>query len=121
NASGGIVSQGPMEWGVRAVGRAESVADVGALVVATRGSTPVLLSELADVREAPAPRRGIAHRLAGEIVSCRVVKQFGADTVRVAEGVHQALDDIARGLPPGVELRVAYDQAELVRGALGGV
>lgn len=121
NASGGIVSQGPMEWGVRAIGRAESVADVGALVVATRGSTPVLLSELADVREAPAPRRGIAHRLAGEIVSCRVVKQFGADTVQVAEGVRRALDDIARGLPRGVELRIAYDQSELVRESLGGV
>ena len=121
NASGGIITQGPMEWGVRAIGRAESVADIGALVVATRGSTPVLLSELADVREAPAPRRGIAHRLAGEIVSCRVVKQFGADTVQVAEDVRRALDDIARGLPHGVELRVAYDQSELVRASLGGV
>ena len=56
---------------------------------------PVLLGDVADVREAPAVRRGIAHRLAGEVVSCRIVKQFGADTVTVAAG-HPRRD---RGLP----------------------
>ena len=66
-------------------------------------------------------RRGVAHRLAGEVVSARVTKQFGADTVRVAEGVRQAVEDIRRGLPPGVQLRIVYDQSELVTSALGGV
>ncbi len=121
NASGGYVTQGPLEWNVRAVGRAQSAADVGAVVVAVRGDTPVLVSDVADVREAPAPRRGIAHRLAGEIVSCRVVKQFGADTVEVARGVRAAVEEIRRSLPQGVTLRVAYDQSELVDSALGGV
>lgn len=121
NAGGGIVVRGPMEWTVRAIGRAEGAADIGATVVAMRGDTPVLLSEVADVREAPAVRRGIAHRLQGEIVSCRVVKQFGADTVAVAEAVREALDEVRRALPDGVALRVAYDQSELVRSSLGGV
>lgn len=121
NASGGIVTQGPMEWNVRAVGRVENAADIGVVVVAVRGDTPVLLSDVADVREAPAVRRGIAHRLDGEIVSCRVVKQFGADTVQVAKGVRAALGEIQRALPQGVSIRVAYDQADLVRSSLGGV
>jgi cobalt-zinc-cadmium resistance protein CzcA len=121
NASGGFVVQGPMEWNIRAVGRAESAADLGAVVVAMRESTPVLVRDVADVREAPAVRRGIAHRLEGEIVSCRVVKQFGADTVKVAEGVRKALPELRKSLPQGVQLRVAYDQAELVGSALGGV
>jgi cobalt-zinc-cadmium resistance protein CzcA len=121
NASGGIVTQGPMEWNVRAVGRVEDAGDIGAVVVAVRGATPVLLSDVADVREAPAVRRGIAHRLEGEIVSCRVVKQFGADTVQVSRGVRTALGEIQRTLPPGVTIRVAYDQGDLVRSSLGGV
>jgi cobalt-zinc-cadmium resistance protein CzcA len=121
NASGGFITQGPMEWNVRAIGRVESAAEVGAVVAAVRGATPVLLSDVADIREAPAVRRGIAHRLNGEIVSCRVVKQFGADTVQVAAGVRAALVELRRGLPQGVNLRIAYDQAELVQSALGGV
>jgi cobalt-zinc-cadmium resistance protein CzcA len=121
SASGGLITQGPLEWSIRAMGRAESTADIGGVVIAVKGDTPVLIADVADVREAPAPRRGIAHRLDGEIVSCRVVRQRGADTVRVSDGVRAALGDIQRSLPPGVRVRVAYDQAELVRSALGGV
>ncbi|MET0389100.1 MAG: efflux RND transporter permease subunit [Polyangiales bacterium] len=121
NASGGFVAQGPMEWSVRAVGRVQSAAEIGAVVVSLRQSTPVLLADVADVREGPAVRRGIAHRLDGEIVSCRVVKQFGADTVQVSQGVRKAVQEIQRSLPTGVKLRIAYDQADLVRASLGGV
>lgn len=121
SAAGGVLVRGSMEWTVRAVGRAEGVDDLRGTVVAVRGSTPVLLGDVADVLEAPAVRRGIAHRLKGEVVSCRIVKQFGADTVSVAQGIRKAIDEIRRGLPRGVELRIVYDQAELVGSALGGV
>ncbi len=121
NASGGILVQGSMEWTVRAIGRVQTVEDLRNTVVAIRGSTPVLLGDVTEVREAPAIRRGIAHRLRGEVVSCRVVKQFGADTVRVAAGIRAAIEEIRRGLPKGVSLRIVYDQSELVDSALGGV
>jgi cobalt-zinc-cadmium resistance protein CzcA len=121
NSAGGFVVQGPMEWTVRAVARAETVDDLRGTVVAMRGATPVLLGDVADVREAPAVRRGIAHRLRGEVVSCRIAKQFGADTMAVAAGVRRAIEEIRGGLPAGVELRIVYDQSELVGSALGGV
>lgn len=121
NASGGIVTQGAIEWTVRAVGRARGVDDLRATVVTRRGDVPVLLGDIADVREAPAVRRGIAHRLRGEVVSARVIKQFGADTVQVAAGIRAAIEDIRRALPKGVELRIVYDQSVLVDSALGGV
>lgn len=121
NASGGFVSQGSIKWNVRAIGRAQTVADIGAVVVSMRQSTPVLLQDVAEVREAPAVRRGVAHRLDGEIVGCRIVKQFGADTVKVSEGVRRALPELQRSLPRSVKIRMAYDQAELVRSSFGGV
>ncbi|MBV9493426.1 MAG: efflux RND transporter permease subunit [Acidobacteria bacterium] len=121
NASGGFVVQGPMEWNVRAVGMARSIDDLRSTVVAVRGTTPVLLGDVTDVREAPAIRRGLAHRLEGEVVSCRIAKQFDADTVRVAAGVRQAFAELQRSLPKGVQLRVVYDQSELVQSSLGGV
>jgi heavy metal efflux system protein len=121
NAAGGFVVQGSMEWTVRGIGRIQSIDDLAKTVVAIRGGTPVMLSDISDVREAPAIRRGIAHRLKGEVVSCRVTKQFGADTVKVAEGIRQAFSSIQQTLPPGVQLRVVYDQSQLVASALGGV
>jgi len=121
NASGGFVRQGPMEWSVRVLGRAAGVDELRRTVVVVRGTTPVLIGDIADVREAPATRRGMAHRLKGEVVSARIIKQFGADTVRVAEGIRQAVIEIQRGLPKGVVLRTVYDQSALVQSALGGV
>jgi cobalt-zinc-cadmium resistance protein CzcA len=122
NAAGGFVVQGATEWTVRAVGRAEGAEALRMTVVAMRGSAaPVLLGDVAEVREAPAVRRGIAHRLAGEVVSCRVAKQFGADTVRVAAGVREAIRDLEKSLPAGVAIRTVYDQSALVGSALGGV
>jgi cobalt-zinc-cadmium resistance protein CzcA len=121
NASGGIVEQGPIEWTVRAVGRVQGIDDLRGTVVTVRGDVPVFLRDVADIREAPAVRRGVAHRLRGEVVSARVIKQFGSDTVAVAAGIRQAIEDIRRALPQGVELRTVYDQSQLVESALGGV
>jgi cobalt-zinc-cadmium resistance protein CzcA len=121
NAAGGFVAQGSIEWTVRAIGRADNVGDLRATVVAVRDTTPVLLGEVAEVREAPAVRRGMAHGLGSELVSCRVSKQFGADTVTLSQGVRAAVADLTESLPPGVTVRVLYDQADLVSSALGGV
>ncbi len=121
NASGGIIVQGPIEWTVRALGRAQTIDDLRRTVVTIRGEVPVLLGDVADIREAAAVRRGVAHRLDGEVVSARVTKQFGADTVQVASGIRRAIEDIRRALPAGVQLRIVYDQSQLVSSALGGV
>jgi cobalt-zinc-cadmium resistance protein CzcA len=121
NAAGGFVVQGSTEWAVRAVGRATGVADLRNTVVVVRSGTPVLLGDVADVREDAAVRRGIAHRLRGEVVSARIVKQFGSDTVQVAQGIRTAIQGIQASLPEGVTLRTVYDQSELVRTSLGGV
>ena len=122
NASGGFVTEGSMEWTVRAIGRINGIDDLRNTVVAIKGkTTPVMLGEVAEIREAPAIRRGIAHRLKGEVVSCRVTKQFGADTMKVSAGIRQALDEIRKTLPGGVHLQTVYDQSQLVGSALGGV
>ena len=121
NASGGFVTQGGTEWAVRAVGRVQTLEELRTTVVAVKERIPVMLGDIADVVEAPAVRRGVAHRLNGEVVSCRVVKQFGADTVTVSAAVRAALADISKSLPEGVTLRMVYDQSDLVGSALGGV
>lgn len=121
SATTGFITQGQMEWTVRANGRAASVEQLRETVVAMRGGTPVLLADVTDVREAPAVRRGLAHRLAGEVVSCRIIKQFGADTVGVAAGIRAAIAELQPSLPKGVAIRSVYDQSQLVQSALGGV
>ena len=121
NAAGGFIVQGSMEWTVRGVGRVQGISDLSETVVAVRGGTPVMLGDIARrARSSSGSERNRA-RLKGEVVSCRVTKQFGADTVKVSEGIRQAFETIQKTLPTGVQLRVVYDQSQLVASALGGV
>lgn len=94
--------------------------DVRALPLkAARGS--IVLGEVAEVREAPGFRRGLARHDGHEDVSLRVVKQPTAATLTTARAVRDALTDLRRELPKGMSLTVIYDQADLVEHALSGV
>jgi cobalt-zinc-cadmium resistance protein CzcA len=81
----------------------------------------VSLGDIAEVREAPGFRLGLARYEGFEVVSMRVVKQPAADTMAISRAVRELLPDLQRALPPGMKLSLFYDQGELVSHALGGV
>ena len=81
----------------------------------------VTLGDIAEIREAPAFRRGLARHDGHEDVSLRIVKQPTAATLDVAEGVREAVAELKKGLPEGMRLDVIYDQGRLVTHALNGV
>jgi cobalt-zinc-cadmium resistance protein CzcA len=81
----------------------------------------VTVGDLAEVREAPGFRLGLARYQGFEVVSMRVIKQPGADTLAVSRAARAALPDLRGGLPAGMTLALFYDQGELVERALGGV
>jgi heavy metal efflux system protein len=84
-----------------------------------RGS--LTLGDVAEIREAPAFRRGLTRLNGNEGVSLRIVKQPGAESLAVARGVREAVLELKRGLPEGMALTLVYDQGELVSRALNGV
>ena len=81
----------------------------------------VQLGDIADVREGPAFRRGLARHQGHEDVSLRVVKQPTADVLSTSIEVRKALDELRKGLPEGMTLTLMYDQGNLVTHALDGV
>lgn len=107
-------------WFLTVGSLAAAPADVRRLPLATPHGV-VTVGDVAEVREAPAFRRGIARHQGHEDVSLRVVKQPAADTLLVADGVRTALAELRAGLPEGTSLTLMYDQGALVRRALGGV
>lgn len=119
SASAGVVPAGEIEWAVELDGRADSAFDLGRTVVADRHGAPVLLSDVAEVVDGGAFRRGVARHHGAEVVHVRIVRQVGADAVHVSAAVRSALAELEP--PPGISVDVTYDQAELVDGALGGV
>ncbi len=81
----------------------------------------VTLGDLAEIRDAPGFRLGLARYGGFEAVSMRVVKQPAAETLSTARRVRALLPELQKGLPQGMKLDLFYDQGELVDHALSGV
>lgn len=121
NAAGGFVSSGPTEYTVRGIGRFDSVRDIEDTVIGVRNDVPIFLRNVADVDEATAIRRGIATKNGEETVVGLVIKQPTADTVKVVQGIENALEDMKPTLPKGVRIVSHYDQTHLIQDSLTSV
>lgn len=100
---------------LRGMGRAESLDEIGAMVVTTRGGVPVLVRDVAAVTVGAMPRQGVVTQDArGEVVTGMVLKLKGADSRRVIRDVRARLAEVAEGLPSHVEIVPFYDQSELI-------
>lgn len=122
NTSAGVVIEGPQEYVLQAIGRARNVEEIGESVVALRGDRPVLIRDVADVREGPALKRGEGSRSGKPAVIVGVLKQPGANTVELTARLDRELDVLQHELPPGMTIdRRIFRQADFIEVAVENV
>lgn len=116
NAGGSYVAQGGQQYAIRGIGLLRSADDIGEIVVATRGSTPILVRDVARVNVGGVPRLGIVGQdLDDDIVNGIVVMRKGENPSEVLKGVKAKIDELnARGLPTGVRIDPYYDRTWLM-------
>ncbi len=122
-APGGRMITGPQELGLRTLGRVTSAEQFGEIVVGTRGGTPVRVRDVAQVEDGAAElrtwsalfRKGTPGQ---DVVSVQVLRQSGANTVRVADEVRSKLDELRAQVPPGVQLLVVHDISDFIRASV---
>ena len=113
---GSVVEMAEAEYMVRATGYVDEPDDLRRipLGVNERG-TPIMLSDVAEVRLGPQLRRGIAELDGeGEVVGGVIVMRFGENAKATIDGVKKRLDELRKGLPPGVEIVETYDRSALI-------
>jgi Cu(I)/Ag(I) efflux system membrane protein CusA/SilA len=105
---------------IRGLGYLEGTEDIRNVAVgATPNGTPIRVADVATVRIGPAPRRGAADLNGrGEVVAGIVVMRFGSDALHTIEAVKKRIAEINEGLPPGTQLRTAYDRSDLIHRAI---
>lgn len=107
------------EYLVRGSGWAQSVEDLGRIVLKEEKGTPVYVRDVAEVVQGPALRRGAVTRNGEEVVTGIALKRSGENTKQVIENVKARLGVAQKAMPPGVKLAPYYDQTELVDKAVG--
>src|SRR5690349_14235093 len=122
-APGGRMITGPQELGLRTLGRVTSAEQFGEIVIGTRGGTPVRVRDVAQVEDGAQElrtwsalfRKGAA---AQDVVAIQVLRQSGANTVRVADDVRSKLTELRGQLPPGVQLQVVHDISDFIKASV---
>jgi len=102
NTSGGFLEAQGREYLIRQIGRTSRIEDLQNLVVTVKNGQPILLKQVADVRLAPANKRGDAGYNGKPAVVLSVQKQPSADSVVLTRAVEQAMKELSKGLPAGM-------------------
>ncbi len=123
DVGGGLIEVAEKEFMIRGLGYIRSVEDIRRIGLGVDvAGTPILLQDVAQVSLGPESRRGLAEwNGEGEVVGGIVVVRSGADTRQVIREVKERLEQVAPGLPEGVEIRVAYDRTALIDRSVGSI
>ena len=113
---GSVIEMGEAEYMVRASGYLEGIEDLRAIPLGVNEQgTPLLLSDVAEIRVGPQMRRGIADLDGeGEVVGGVVVMRWGENASATINAVKQKLAELEKGLPEGVEVVTTYDRSDLI-------
>ena len=110
NVTGGFMSRDSREYLIRGLGRFKSIDHIQGTVVKTDGGRPVLVEQIATVKEAPQTKRGDSSVNGRDAVVLTIQKQPDADTRVVTELIREAIDELKASLPSDVVLETTYEQ-----------
>ncbi|TCG06626.1 cation transporter [Paraburkholderia steynii] len=105
---------------IRGEGLLRNTTDIGNIVLRTGpDGTPLYVRNVARIVEAPMPRLGaVTLDGKGEAVVGVVLMGLGQNTRIVAQRVQDAVKEINKTLPPGVEIAPYYNRADLMNRVL---
>ena len=117
---GSVIEMGEAEYMVRASGYLQNVEDISDIPLGVNDNgTPLLLSDVAEIRIGPQMRRGIADLDGeGEVVGAVVVMRWGENALKTIDAVKARLAELQRSLPDGVEIVTTYDRSDLINRAV---
>lgn len=104
NATGGYLNIGANEYLVRALGRIQTLDELGDIVIKGNVERPVLLRNVARVIEGAQVKRGDSSVNGKPAVILTISKQPGADTRFLTDQVTAALKEIQPGLPADIQI-----------------
>ncbi|MGM3161134.1 efflux RND transporter permease subunit [Dickeya undicola] len=118
-SGGSVIELGEAEYMVRTSGYLLKTEDFLNVPVSRRDGIPVLLQDVATLRQGPEMRRGIAELNGeGEVAGGVVVMRSGKNALETLRAVHTRLQQIHQSLPAGVEIVTTYDRSPLIERAI---
>jgi Cu(I)/Ag(I) efflux system membrane protein CusA/SilA len=116
DVGGKIIESNASQMYVRGLGYVHSVKEIEQIPVGTGpGGVPVTIGSLGTVQMGNDLRLGLLDKNGeGETVGGIIVMRYGENAKDVIDRVKVKIAEIQKGLPPGVEIKTAYDRSDLI-------
>jgi cobalt-zinc-cadmium resistance protein CzcA len=116
NFGGGYIEHASEQYTLRGTGRANTVEDLGNIVLIAHEGTALLLRDVAEITVGPASRQGATVRNGQETVSGTAIMLKDGNGKRVIEMIKQKIAGMR--LPEGVQIVPFYDQSQVIDGTI---
>ncbi|GMO54390.1 MAG: efflux RND transporter permease subunit [Termitinemataceae bacterium] len=104
----GNAKEGDLELVVLSNGKPQSVADLGNIVL-QNNNAPLKLSDIANIREAPAKKKSIFVYNGKAQSSLEIYRRGGSDPVRLSRDVKNLVSEINKQFKNDIEITLVYD------------
>jgi heavy metal efflux system protein len=120
NAGGSYLEQGDQQYLIRGIGLLRSADDIGNIILAEHGGTPLLVRDIATVDVSSVPRQGtVGMNEDDEIVTGIVLMRKGENPSEVLKAVKARVQELNDSiLPKGVKIVPYYDRTFLIETTL---
>ncbi len=118
---GGVARIGSTEYNVLLNSSPRAVDEFNQLPIKVVGNAPVFLGDVAKVSDSYAEQTNIVRVNGRRAAYLAILKHADASTLAVVEAAKEAIPEIKKVAPEGLDLRLDFDQSVFVRAAIQGV
>ena len=122
NTTGGFLEKDGKELLVRNLGVVQDIEDIKKTFIGLHFGRPILISDIAEVVEAPRLKRGDGSFNGKPSVVVTIQKQPGADTVTITKAIQKAIAEMSSSIPKGVVINPdVFKQANFIEASIQGI
>jgi hydrophobic/amphiphilic exporter-1 (mainly G- bacteria), HAE1 family len=120
-APGGRIVRGPVEVGVRTLGRVEAVSEFNDIIVKNAGGSPIRIRDIGHAEDGMTEKRSFAYYKNKPAVILEVRRQTGTNTVKVVQEIQRRLPSLKKQLPAGASVDVIKEQATYIKNSVSAL
>jgi multidrug efflux pump subunit AcrB len=117
----GSAKIGTREYDVRLNSSPEAVATLNDLPIKTVDGTTVYIRDVAFVHEGAAVQQNVVRQNGRRTAIIPILKSGSASTLAIIDKIKQVLPNIQANAPPGLNIKLLFDQSFFVRASIKGV
>ncbi len=117
----GRLNEGATSVTLRTLSKVTTVEGFGEIIVKNQNGYPIKINDIGRVDDTGADANSAVSMNGNPSVSLAVIKQSGANTVAVIQGVKQRMAQLQQTLPPDVKIAIVRDQSEFIETSLHAI